>query len=560
LPALTDFIATHKRLLTNKKLKVRELDEESKGKFVAFVDDGIESYDVQISLDDQNQISLLDCDCDNKKPCVHLVFLADNLAHINEPLSIEKKRKSTKKLPEYYHLIDSIDEIKLKDWLKSSLDKDKEMRLVFFHAFKEKSLALESIQIDMLAAIKSVTNNRKKPDASVIKKLLDLFAKINAPLYLHIQASKDIYASILMLYAVFTVAQNHYNTLHSKSKKYEAYIHSIFPVLNDHLIKASKEEFINAINVVIQNLERKNTNFLVPLSYLITLIYLVNEEKIDVLLEASFSYLKVEKLESTSEGFFLYKMLLTVTSLFHRFEKYAMNFSIYSWENEFNLNLIKAHIEIKKYSTAENIAQRCIQSNYKIEYSLPYLNLLKNMYKETNDIEKYLDVAKKIVPYTFDYDDYLETLNSILSVEDKIKYRTRIYSNAISLSTHYEHPAYEFCYKLLIGENKHAKLQDLISKNYGNYQLINKYFDDLQQKSLDTMLDSIFKFNSRSIRSFNYGSKEYEEKESLAITELISKISAYFPLEKIKIILSQIEKSSHPFHMSELTKQAINYY
>jgi hypothetical protein len=74
MPTLASFFSDHKHLIANKKLKVRELDEESVGNFVSFIDEGKESFDVHVSVDTNHELIKLECDCENKKPCLHQVF------------------------------------------------------------------------------------------------------------------------------------------------------------------------------------------------------------------------------------------------------------------------------------------------------------------------------------------------------------------------------------------------------------------------------------------------------------------------------------------------------
>ena len=98
MSTIQEFIISHKRLILNKKLKVRELDEESNGVFVAFVDEGKDSYDVHISIDDKNELLKQECDCENKKPCLHQVFLVEFISNKNQNSKGAEKRKTTKKI------------------------------------------------------------------------------------------------------------------------------------------------------------------------------------------------------------------------------------------------------------------------------------------------------------------------------------------------------------------------------------------------------------------------------------------------------------------------------
>src|SRR5580704_2558791 len=68
-------------ILLSKKNKVRECDETEKGHFVAYVDDGSDSFDVSLTVKAGNKIALHTCDCDsNISFCRHKAALLIHLA------------------------------------------------------------------------------------------------------------------------------------------------------------------------------------------------------------------------------------------------------------------------------------------------------------------------------------------------------------------------------------------------------------------------------------------------------------------------------------------------
>ncbi len=252
MTTLVDFIASQKKLILNKKLKLRELDEEFKGVYIAFVDEGKESYDVHISIDSNNELIKSECDCEHRKPCLHQVYLAQFIAEKKQIILDKSKRKSTKKIPEHHRLIDSIEEITLKNWLKNITDKNKALKFELMLQFNVNLFTLETVEQNLIDAIDSITNNRKKLNQSQINNLLNIFDKINKPIYDHIKDSKDVQASILLMILVTKTLNNHYNLIKSNSKKYEAYIENLFPMLNDSLIKAPIELYTSSIEIFIQ--------------------------------------------------------------------------------------------------------------------------------------------------------------------------------------------------------------------------------------------------------------------------------------------------------------------
>lgn len=280
MPTISEFITSHKKLLLNKKLKVRELDEESKGVFVAFVDDGKESYDVHISIiDGKNELIKQECDCELKKPCLHQVFLADFLADKKQISTEKTKRKTTKKIPEHHAIVDNLDEIASKDWLKTILDGNKAVKFEFMLHFKEKSYSLDTIEENLTEAISSMTNNRKKLDQLQITKLLKTFDKINQPIYDAIKESKDIQKSVLLVIMISKILNGHYFSIKSNSKKYEAYIDHLFPLLNESFINAPAELFDATIDLFIQKVKTERSIKARSIDYLYSLRDILDTKK-----------------------------------------------------------------------------------------------------------------------------------------------------------------------------------------------------------------------------------------------------------------------------------------
>lgn len=259
MPTISEFIVSNKHLLVNKKLKVRELDEETKGVFVSFVDEGKESYDVHVSIDAKDEMTKNECDCENKKPCAHQIFLAGYILNKRQKSAEKTKQRLTKKLPEYYSIVDSLDEFQLKNWLKTYLDNNKNVRFEFILQFKESTFSAEALEQNLMDAISSTTNNRKKLDQLQIKNLLNIFDKINQPIYDKIKDSKDLNASILLTIMVSKVLNSHYNMIKSNSKKYESYLDNVFDLLTEPFKAATQEDFTKGIEVFIQNVKRERS-------------------------------------------------------------------------------------------------------------------------------------------------------------------------------------------------------------------------------------------------------------------------------------------------------------
>ncbi|RYY17611.1 MAG: hypothetical protein EOO04_25170, partial [Chitinophagaceae bacterium] len=98
---------------------VRECDETETGRFVAYVDEKDDTYDVYVSLDPEKKVTGYSCDCRNKKPCIHinaLVKYVTNTISKKTRKPVLKNKAAEEQRDEYIlqHLID------LEEWERAS--------------------------------------------------------------------------------------------------------------------------------------------------------------------------------------------------------------------------------------------------------------------------------------------------------------------------------------------------------------------------------------------------------------------------------------------------------
>ena len=85
-------------ILLAQKNKVRECDETGKGHFVAYVDEGSESFDVSLEIAAGGKISAHACDCGAKISfCRHKLALLMQIAEgKKEKVTIKARKKESK--------------------------------------------------------------------------------------------------------------------------------------------------------------------------------------------------------------------------------------------------------------------------------------------------------------------------------------------------------------------------------------------------------------------------------------------------------------------------------
>ncbi len=161
------------------KFPVRELEEEEKGQFIAFVDEGEHSHDVSITVQG-DEVKEMNCDCgETSGNCLHkiAVLIALSTSKSDEGTSSKVKvggRK--KKLSESEELMLTMDKDVLTSWLSEVFKKNKPLEQQFLLTFSAKEVVYTKAQVIEITeqAIFSVAGKRKTLEAAKIKKILDL--------------------------------------------------------------------------------------------------------------------------------------------------------------------------------------------------------------------------------------------------------------------------------------------------------------------------------------------------------------------------------------------------
>lgn len=161
------------------KLPVRELEEEEKGHFIAFVDEGEHSHDVSIRVD-KDEVKEMNCDCEETMDiCLHKIAVLVALGTSDTKEVVPTKTKvggRKKKLSESEELMLTMDKDVLASWLSEVFKKNKPLEQRFLLTFSAKEIVYTKEQVIEITeqAIFSVAGKRKTLEAAKIKKVLDL--------------------------------------------------------------------------------------------------------------------------------------------------------------------------------------------------------------------------------------------------------------------------------------------------------------------------------------------------------------------------------------------------
>ena len=235
---------------------IREFEEVNKGRFIAFVDDGPDSFDISIELDSEGNISNMKCDCKSTSTtCDHILaclIYADRTGQNDKsikpsPKKATKKIVRKKKLPKHIEMIQSVETSKILDWLATVIKDDKQLTLRFKKELIENDAVIDinSLTVDFAAMLKSIKGRRQR---ATVKECSEGI-KIMKPIYfkllddqlagkLHKPTSKEllnlVYAQVKELQWITATKSQRLVTL--KNQLSEKYYHLI------HMTKAAETE------------------------------------------------------------------------------------------------------------------------------------------------------------------------------------------------------------------------------------------------------------------------------------------------------------------------------
>ena len=506
------------------KMLVRELDEVKPSQYESYVDDGNETYDLTLSVNKTGAVAKSACDCedDNKTFCVHKTAVL---------ISIVEKRKVGSKIVKIKAnplqlLLQEADADKIKDWVWELLQKNKDLELAFKTSFTPKptSYTKEDVLLITENAYKIVIKNKKNIEQSEIKKLIELWGNVHSPIVTNYLNDLTDYNNFLNILAIADSCKTHHHKLNINSVKIHSYVNSLLlktlQPLNDFINESSWLKVTNYfINAIPDNDKILRDYFFI---YILKLIEISNPTRKEILIDLLTQVFKICKVYHLYDGDHPSKRLLEIIESNGLFNKYSEIFQPITFDNQFNIKLIEALIENKHYSIAEKHCYAQISDNYREEYNTAYFKFLKTIFTQTNNRIGLEDVCKKLLPLTFDFNDFI-FINSLFIDETVQKdFRNKIFTKAKGYGRNGNFIANKFCFQILDFENKYSKMIETIN-SYTHFSLILEYFEKMFSAKKDELIKTIL---NKSDGWMSYSQKE-ENKEEVFIL-LFEKIKIHY--------------------------------
>lgn len=526
-----------------KKLLARDLEEESPNKFVAYVDEGKESYDVAIEFDNQ-EIKKISCDCDNGTTlCCHKITLINHIKSDKQTKTSSLKKKQS----ESDILVHELDAVLLRSWVSDLFKKNKDIELLFISEFTKSELIFSQNEVKTIIekAIKSVIKNKRTIDATELKRIVEVLEVSFKPIVKFCQDKIALpETNELLLFAYGELLEFNY-LMDISSVKLIRFVEKIYKEMNLYIHNNKDNEQWEL--VVRENIEflflRKN-RYELELETIFHLYESIESKKRkDFFAKVLFDIVTVSINKGLRYSKLINHFLLKVFSENELFEKLYFHFQPIRYENDYNTFLLEKLLDIQKYDLAEKMAMEQINSNSNEKYNVTYYNLLSKIYAITNDAKKIALLKMKTIFYEYSLDSYLLIEKHCEENEFK-KFRTKFLTH-LKRNFYGSQVAVKVYFEIFNYNKKYKNMIDNISE-YTSYELIYDYREVLYQCDKIQFLKGLTKIESNSYFYFK------KQKEN---TEFREKFLQWIKEKYDRTIINAFIKSETHYYRSELMKE-----
>ena len=494
------------------KIIIRDVDEESKNRFVAYADDKSESYDVSIEIDDNDDVIENNCDCEIKGLCLHrIAFMVHLSTRKAKPKVVRVKKQTATEI-----LVNNLDVNVLRIWMNDFLKKNKDIEFLFVSEFAVNSEDYTKPKVKLLIdnSIKSVIKNRKNIETNELKKIVDLLEVTLKPVFEFCSNDLTNKDNLEIIIFVFDELKAFDFKIYSSSVKIIRFIEKLSKQVIDSFSKNNDDikwqkitdlHFELIFNAKLQTLNNHNFDH-VKLLYNSNLDNEFRKKYFAKKTETFATALFAQKMNyDVSVNYFLLNVIYD-NDLFH--DNY-MIFKDFRYENDYNLSLIDKLIAINKIDNAEKMALSQIASNYYVDYNLPYWQRLKSIYQNQNQVKKLIDILLDTVPLEMNFDDYLLVKKALPEADFK-KYRSNLLAK-VKRIFHSGHHAPTFYFKLLAEENNFKKMIEVICE-HTDYDLVYEYRNELVKVDKVLFLKQVAMIQSNDYFRRKTYNEEYRNK------------------------------------------------
>lgn len=546
---LTNFKTTLPQALLHKaaRCSVRECDETRKGYYEGFVDEGAESYDVSLRILPNKEVAEHRCDCGTPESfCRHKAALLQAIAGTATKKSPTVKSSKAKQ-SKTDALLEAADTEELKAWVKELLDKNKDLALAFAQRFGEKKTTYTKADAEALTAeaVKSVVKNRTRVEQSELKKIVELWADVHKPIVEAYLANVTNEETFIAFHSVLDACLAFSEKVAATGNKISNYIEGLLNQTVEPIAHLYEDEAFETATAFYRKRipGGLRTVRLHYLQHLQKIFSISTPERLAAGVGKLVQQYAAAHPDQLTNGTAYTKTLFAFVESHGLLQKHLSVFKPIKWDNPFNELLIGKLIDAGAFDLAKEYAEEQIAGNYREEYNLPYLELLKRIYRLQNDEEGLAGVVGQLLPYTFDFDDYLFLYNHMPEGEEKKKWRTKLITKSKNASSYGRKGAKEFYFRLLNHEKGYKKMIDSIN-SYTPYGMILRYFEPMAQTDKAKLLKAILDKGDDSFWSFEY---EEQKKDAECFPELLAVMEKTYGKQALLTAVKQAESGRFYF-------------
>lgn len=521
------------------KNKVRECDETEKGQFVAYVDDGSDSFDVSVTLRAGNEITGHTCDCSSKaKICRHKAALIIHIAEGKKPKEVVKVKKKESKAGS---LLDDVDPNKLKEWVKSLIEKNKDIELSFVNYFSaKKQLTTAEVASMIIDSVKAVAGNKKAIDLTQLKKIVGLWAEMLEPVAEDYRSNVTDEKAFFNFHTMLETCLSFQFRVASASNKISKFIDDNLLNTVEALNNLQVEEaWDKAIGYFVTHVPDGQYN--VRLYYLVHLRNIAgisSEERKAKLVDRLNRQFEKSKPDSMHVGAMYSKFIFIITTENNLFPKYYTLFKPIRYDNDYNEKLIALLIAENHLELAKKYCDEQIMYNSRQEFNLLYLKFLKEIHLLEKDDAALTKLLPVLVPFTFDFDDYIFVSERLPAGEERKKWLTKMLARAKSASSPYKKAAAEFYFKLAVFEKTYGRMIGFIDSETP-LKLIIEHFGEMALTDKNKLMEAML----RRRNDYGWGvAHEIKAQEALHFPELYKLFEKHYQMDYLKMVIANADK------------------
>lgn len=385
---LKDFSAETTKKAKPFLTKIRELEEVEKGKFVAFVDDGPDSFDASITIDPKSlRIIQHECDCpEGQSLCIHKYVVAHALksGNASKSKSVVSKKISRKKLSEAERILEDVNDLDLRNWIIEELNKNKSLLIKFKTRFENlnKSFSFRDLKAMEEEIFKSATGRKKWLDLTAVAKILEIwnpaFEKAT-----HIFVSNMVSEDSMQLQMVFHEFHMHVENRTQKSTtRVSTNYTKRFETILARLALLNKFDLRKYFDIFFELSEHENKCRDLVSTEFIHCIELLDKKDFTALLSAMST--KMQMVLDETENLRLLKYAIK-NDLVKSNEEF---FETRAFHNQYNLILLKYLLQERQLEKLVRECNKTIQVNRNSLINVPIQKLLANAYDQLGNYKE----------------------------------------------------------------------------------------------------------------------------------------------------------------------------